>query len=95
MDLPENLVPDINGPLIAMLLQFYEGADELTKGVPAMIPEGLAVLAVMDLTWLFLQYVHKTEVEHGGNFPEFLQNAAWGAYSVLPWDPGPEGDAEF
>jgi len=90
MDVPENLVPEIRGPLIATLLQFYEGADAPAEGVPASIPEGLELLALIDLIWVFLQYVRETEREHGGNFPEFLQRAARGAYSVTPWEADPD-----
>jgi hypothetical protein len=84
---PGNPVPEIRGPLISMLLQFYAGADAPAAGDPVSIPEDLTFLALIDLIWVFLQYVRETEREHGGNFPEFLQRAARGAYSIQPYGP--------
>ena len=86
-------VPDVRGPLISTLLQFYTGSDGFTVGDPVSIPEELTFLALVDLIWIFLQYVRETEGKHGGNFPEFLQRAAKVAYSFAPYDPG-TGDDE-
>jgi hypothetical protein len=84
VETPGRQIPEIRGPLISVLLQFYEGieADD-----PVSIPAGLELLALIDLIWVFLQYVRETEREHGGNFPEFLQRAAKGAYSLEPYGP--------
>jgi hypothetical protein len=87
-----SVVPDIRGPLISALLQFYTGADGSAEGDPVSIPEGLAFLALIDLIWVFLQYVRETEREHGGDFPGFLQRAARGAYSVAPYEPDDDPD---
>ncbi len=90
MDIPAGVVPEIRGPLISLLLQFYTGADEPTVGDPVSIPRELHFLALLDLVWVFLQYVRETEREHGGDFPAFLQRAAKGAYSIDPYMQDPE-----
>jgi hypothetical protein len=63
--------PEIRGPLISLLTQFYNGDED---GDAVDIPDAPA--AIIDLAFMFVAYVAETEAEHGGDFREFLQRQA-------------------
>jgi hypothetical protein len=63
MDLPgTGPDPEIRGPLISMLTQWYTGADKPTAGQDVELPDVTASL--VDLIGLFVLYVREAAEDH-------------------------------
>ena len=76
--------PEIRGPLVSLLTQFYNG-DEIGD----VISISDAPAAIIDLAYMFVAYVAETEAVHGGDFREFLQRQALEPFLDDDEPPGP------
>lgn len=76
--------PEIRGPLVSLLTQFYNG-DEIGDAIAISD----APAAIIDLAYMFVAYVGETEAVHGGDFREFLQRQALEPFLDDDEPPGP------